>query len=272
LHRDTLDDNPDPMTWLAARDRRSALAAKGLVALVALVWLAGWISWPVGWVQEGTFFLTAFVLHGGVTALMVHSAARCLGEERRRGGLELLLVTPLGESEILAGLWAALRRQFGGVLRLLFTIDACFLAVGLWQGGYGVLAALTYILIWIFIAGFFYVATTDLSRRAMWISLWTGRPGYATLHSVTTYGWAAIWCLVVLTRTLDGNFPSGSLWELILVLFLSGALVFYMPSSADMERILKEEFRFIAAEPIPALNDPRFRGWNMTQIVARDSK
>jgi hypothetical protein len=264
LQEDFMEENP--IVWLAMRDRSAPMAARAFLIIVASAWMAGLSVWGKEWLQPAGFFVTALLLHVGLTGIVVHAAARCLGRERQGGGLELLLTTPLTAEQIVRGYWRALTRQFRGLLIALLGIDALFLVLGMSKGQPSVVAALSYVVVWWFIGGLFAFAMSDMARRAMWIALWTGRTSYAALHSTRTYGFVTLYMLFLFGRMLLQGFPTGSLGELIFVVLMLGSLVFYLPSRKRMESKLTNELRLIAAAPLAHPKDPRFRDWNPDRI------
>jgi ABC-type transport system involved in cytochrome c biogenesis permease component len=118
----------NPYRWLAIRERFPKRLARGLFVLITLVWLGLYLGAFSGRprVREECFMtciLITFGLHLIVKGMIAMQASRRLCEERRSGALELLLITPLEPWTILDGLWAALRKQFGGLLLLLMTMN-----------------------------------------------------------------------------------------------------------------------------------------------------
>ncbi len=119
----------NPYRSLAIRERFPKRLARWIFLLITLVWLGFYLGAFSGRprIQEECFvtcILITFGLHLIVKGMIAMQASRRLCEERRSGALELLLITPLEPWTILDGLWAALRKQFGGLLLLLMTMNA----------------------------------------------------------------------------------------------------------------------------------------------------
>jgi len=109
-----------PVAWLACRERWQSL---GLWA-IALLTAGGFVTVLIGAVPKESWIVWNWI--GGLFMLIIYlwaasQACRFFMEARRSGLLELLLATPLSESQIVAGQWQALLRLFGlPVLLLLF--------------------------------------------------------------------------------------------------------------------------------------------------------
>ncbi len=110
-----------PVAWLGSRERWQsrnmwvlalALTLGFFVVLVRALPREAWLVWGYA---------------GGLLTLLVYfwaasQSCRLLIEARRGGLLELLLVSPVSEGEIVGGQWRALRRLFGGPVLLLLII------------------------------------------------------------------------------------------------------------------------------------------------------
>jgi hypothetical protein len=123
----------NPFYWLVSRTRFDALAISVMIVGAALGWNGIWIwankrfgGGPLDYVPMA--ISTAVVLHLYVRVAMAASASRHFAEQRRSGGLELLLsCTPLSVREILRGQWLALRRQYLFPVVFILLVDAVFL-------------------------------------------------------------------------------------------------------------------------------------------------
>jgi uncharacterized membrane protein YhaH (DUF805 family) len=110
-----------PLAWLAGRDRWQPVIV-WTVALLAASSLAALLIAKV----PGEFWMVWMYL-GGLFTLILYiagasQACRFFADMRRSGLLELLLVTPLGENQMVAGQWRALRRQFAWPLMVLLGV------------------------------------------------------------------------------------------------------------------------------------------------------
>jgi ABC-type transport system involved in multi-copper enzyme maturation permease subunit len=113
-HRDRLRSKllgHDVVLWLACRERWQAfglwaitiLCAGGFVALLLAMEQEAWMLWQyISW-----FFLLFFYLWAA------SQACRFFIQARRSGLLELLLVTPIDDRQLIRGQWRAILRQFG---------------------------------------------------------------------------------------------------------------------------------------------------------------
>jgi hypothetical protein len=297
----------NPFVWLAARDRQPATLGWLVVGGLVLVWLLGWTAWPARWPNVSNFLITATVLNSVLAWLSRHTAAEQLGWARRDGAFELLLTTPLNPSEIVWGALEALRWHFRGLANFVLLLNALMMLVGLTARGWNGRALVVYFCIWLFLLTW----SWSLGRRragvapVMWASLNCGRPAYAVWRTsgFSSFSWigilAWIWILCNLPGLTPGlrRFPTGSLGEMVFVLFYVvlwviswlGRLVsvgsvnvrelkwdpeakvwlsrrgFMRDTPGICERRLIDEFREIIREPLPDSSDPRFKTWDVRQ-------
>jgi ABC-2 family transporter protein len=112
----------DPVAWLTGRERWQSLGLWTIALLVAGGFGYGLLkripieAWVV-WSYVGGFF--TLLLYLCATSL----ACRFLVEARRSGLLELLLVTPVNERQIVRGQWRGLLRLFGLPVLLLLAVQ-----------------------------------------------------------------------------------------------------------------------------------------------------
>ena len=114
---------PNPVVWLALRERWQALAVWIMVllvlipfgAVVATVPSMAWVMWAqISW-------LFVMVLYLWISS----QAARFFIEARKSGLTELLLVSPLDSKSIVLGHWIALLRTFGLPIILFLLVQLC---------------------------------------------------------------------------------------------------------------------------------------------------
>ncbi len=112
-----LEENP--VAWLVARQRglRAAIwAAVALSLINSLAWafLSRMFRIPFspGWPWSALAGLPWLALHLLSWSLFAWAASRFFIEARRTGELEMLLTTPLGAGQVVAGQWRALWRLF----------------------------------------------------------------------------------------------------------------------------------------------------------------
>jgi ABC-type transport system involved in multi-copper enzyme maturation permease subunit len=125
----------NPYLWLASRGGARDLIAGLVFALLGLLWLGCLVliftetARHTGEEVFGVCFITAYVLHQAGKYSMAVEATRRFGEDRRSGALELLLVTPLTETEIIRGQELALQRRARGLGLLLLAVNLVMCAV-----------------------------------------------------------------------------------------------------------------------------------------------
>jgi hypothetical protein len=102
----------DPLTWLARRRLGGTFAAWILTLTSALV--IGILYHAARWGQlDGmAVVFVAYALHGVFKVWVAWVSSRAFGVERDSGALELLLVTPLGETAIWRAWLKGLRQRF----------------------------------------------------------------------------------------------------------------------------------------------------------------
>jgi hypothetical protein len=127
--RALLDANP--YLWLASRTRSCNVFTAILFGLLLLLWFC---SLVVSVVVSGRrsaqeaftiCFLTAYALHQVGKYQAAVEASQQLSEDRQSGALELLLITPLGEAQILSGQKRALQRRSRGLQMVLLLVNVC---------------------------------------------------------------------------------------------------------------------------------------------------
>src|SRR6185436_8787925 len=100
-----------------------------------------------------------------------------LGEGRRSGELELLLVTPLEVDTIVDARMRALQRQFLIPIALVLLVDVLFLLFGMqtagWWGNAGVWALAFLVGIGIFVCDCYTIA---------WVGMWQGLMARSAMH------------------------------------------------------------------------------------------
>ncbi|HWX18591.1 MAG TPA: ABC transporter permease subunit [Candidatus Binatia bacterium] len=129
-----------PLAWLACRERWQSLGLWAVAILIAGGFVTGLLLRP----HQGVWIFWNYV--GGLFVLILYlwaasQACRFLVEARRSGLLELLLVAPVTEKEIVGGQWRALVRMFG--LPVLLLLSAHVAAATLSQLSFQRIAAQT---------------------------------------------------------------------------------------------------------------------------------
>ena len=109
--------------WLAARERSKPAHVWAVLGGLAGLWFWADRYWGHDWRNAGVYCITGLCLHGILKFWVAAEAGKRLGEDRQAGALELVLATPLSVTEILAGQWRALARQFLPPLVAVLIID-----------------------------------------------------------------------------------------------------------------------------------------------------
>ncbi|HEY3860300.1 MAG TPA: ABC transporter permease subunit [Verrucomicrobiae bacterium] len=164
--RENLDANP--FLWRAARSGpRPAMVWMAMIGVtIVLLALMHWSGIPY-WAPGSDLILLAaagFVLK----AWLAVEASRALSEDRRDGGLELLLTTPLHERDIVRGQAGALARQFGPPAAGLALANLAFLAAN--ERRWPLEGRME--LVWMHLIAAFFLAA-DM-RALSWTGMWLG--------------------------------------------------------------------------------------------------
>lgn len=262
--------------WLVEQNRRPLLTAWAFVATIVFIWLMGWLAWPRAWPTPMNFYITAFILIIGVQWIKVYAAARQMGFDRRDGGLELLLTTPLDPAEIVDGQLAALRSQFRPVKWALVGLFALMMFGGYWTRSWTPGSRFSFFAIWFFLILYAVYERNGMAGNSMWVALNTGRPSFAMFRTSRSrfgmlqhwYWFYWMWSSPGMFRGLlhAGKFPSGSPGEIGLIsfvgLFLLSITIVMWNEPPAMRINLVREMRSIAREPVPDADDPRLKKWD----------
>jgi hypothetical protein len=112
---------PNPVLWLALRERWQPIGAWVLAILVLCPFVAVLLTLPsmvwIIWNQVNWLVLLVLYLW------TASQACRFLVDARRSGLLELLLVTPLSSRDVIIGQWRGLLRTFGLPAALLLLVQ-----------------------------------------------------------------------------------------------------------------------------------------------------
>jgi hypothetical protein len=285
---------PNPFVWLAGRDRQPATLGWLVVSGIVLAWLFCWAAWPAQWPSAQNFFVTATLLNTTVAWITRHTAAQALAQARRDGAYEFLLTTPLDPRDIVRGTLEALRWHFQRLANIVLTLNVLMMLGGLVARRWNERALIVYFSVWLFLLAWTWSLGHRMSRvlPVMWASLNSGRPAHAVWRTSNFNGGSWIWILFNLQSLGRGfqQFPSGSKFELVMVLFCSVVLLIRLVwlgsiragrvrelkwnpetmswtggARAICETRLISEFREIVREPLPDPSDPRFKKWNVRE-------
>jgi ABC-type transport system involved in cytochrome c biogenesis permease component len=162
-----LDENS--FFWLAARDRLKPTWVWGAMGLLLCGWVWGASEYRESWLTPPVFIMTAFLINSMLKNWFASEATRQIGEERRAGSLELLLVTPLRLKDIILGQRLALQRQFFWPVLVTLVCEVWMMAAGLRQT-YDSTDKLSWLAWWI--AGMV-ILVADLVAL-FWVGMWMG--------------------------------------------------------------------------------------------------
>jgi hypothetical protein len=240
----------NPFLWRVARSDRKpkmvwlALAVTSLLCVLCFHWFSG-DFWDAG----ADFFLLV-PLGLLLKVWLAAEASRTFSEDRRGGGLELLLTSPLSERQIVRGQLLALWRQFAAPAGVVLLANLVFVLVEMrkWgsTGDRNVLLGFHLVL-----GGFLVADLIALSWVGMWQGLVRRKPNRAALLSL-----ARIVVLPPLVFLLGvwfwaiGHEPGSGVHDMAYT-FIFGILVglgadFYF--GLDAGRKLSGQFRAIVAE------------------------
>jgi ABC-type transport system involved in multi-copper enzyme maturation permease subunit len=123
-----------PMVWLSGRYWMRGVSVWILLAVCAVIF--GIFGLEIGkeWFEAPTFITTSILVHLALKLWIASEAPRQFHDDRRSGGMELLLSTPLMVEEIVEGRMRAIQRQFGGPIFLVLVVDVVFLLTGIKWG------------------------------------------------------------------------------------------------------------------------------------------
>ena len=264
LRRRLLEQNP--FSWLAARARGPVVAAYAWVGLGALICFALWLTAGNPWLAARNGLLAAVVLHAGLNWIIAYAGGKRLGEERQTGGFEVLLTTPIKSGDIIVGQHKGLIAQFKMVWLAVLGLDLALACAAFGSGGWELSTGSIYLLAWVALELMWVAVHLEAASRAMWIGTWTGRPAYAALQAMRANSWALFW-LWFIWQAGVGKYPQRHPVQLVvfstfLVMGVAGAF----GNRGTLREKLTRELRDIAAAPIPARGDRRFKSWN-PQII-----
>ncbi len=232
-----LDKNP--VLWLARRERHRLAFFWGFIGVALGLWLSGLLALRQFWLQAPVVVLTTFVVHSVIKLWIAWEVSHRLGDERRTGELELLLVTPLDAKDLVQGRVLAIKRQFLIPIVVVLCIDLAFLLFGL--SAHGSMALPYLVGIGMFVAD---------SYTLTWVGLWQGlaaptsaRAFARTVFAVLLLPWLMFLGAVAGCAFLFGSWPG--VGGLLGCWFAIGYFADLALCGITMER-LHERFRLMA--------------------------
>ena len=169
----------NPYFWRAARKRSKDLLVWVLVIGAALFWL---LTSPTGgdtYFDVGRDIFVIVLVNAALKWWVTAEACRHLADDRRSGGLELLLSTPLSEHEIIRGQRRALMHQFGGPVAVVLIVDFIFLLMTLKHGTPDERSG--WVMVYLIFGGFLAFDLIALSTVGMWLGLSGRKTNRATI-------------------------------------------------------------------------------------------
>ena len=251
----------NPFAWVVARNRGPALVAQIYILTVTLLYLGLFCISGQRWLTIGNALLASAVMHLGLNWIIAYGAAKRFAEERQSGGFEVLLTTPLSVWELVEGQSKGLIVLFKTTACLTAVADIVFAGSSFFRGGWGEFAIFVYGMVWIVVILLWFSVHLDTACRAMWISAWTGRPGYSAVQAMRAYVWTLFWLGFIGQGAFRARqtLPFGLFFIPLFTLGVFG-------NRRMVREKLTRELRDIAAAPIPTRNDKRFKGWDPNRI------
>ncbi len=253
-----------PFCWLATRNGRPVQYAVAFVGLACALWAGGCAVWGTRWLNPTVAVFSSVILHGGIGWIIAHTAGRQLAEDRLSGGFEIMLTTPVTSRDIVEGQFRALLFQFRTVLLVVYALDVvlCVSSLQLLNGT--LWSAVVYVGVWGGLMFYWFASYLEMANLAMWISAWTGRPGYAAVRAVNNAATMMFWCSMIFAGV--AGFVRGRGADGVLFFILLSSSISSFSRRRTVRQKLTNELKWIAAAPIPARGDKRFKSWNPQAI------
>jgi len=258
LRRWMLDTNP--VFWLTARMRSKPAMVWAFLGLLASGWCAGWWKFRNEWLNEGIYMTTAIIVNLALRYWFAGESTRLMAENRKSGGLELLLSTPLHVRDILRGQWLALRSQFlGPALGVLF-VECLFMVAtirnaipdegrifwfALWTAGMLMLVADLVALYWV---GMWLGLTARNPIRAMGGSL-------ARILILPWAGYGLVLLVMVLREFGPRSYQASPDWKFFVGLWFGLGIGVDIAFGACARQKLLTEFRLAAQQQYESKKD-----------------
>jgi ABC-type transport system involved in multi-copper enzyme maturation permease subunit len=120
-----------PLVWLTGRYWMRPITVWIFLGVAAVIFLLIGLEVGKDWFEAPTFVITSMLVHLSLKVWMASEAPRQFHEDRRSGGMELLLSTPLTVDDFLSGRMRALRHQFEWPVVIILFVDLVFLVKGI---------------------------------------------------------------------------------------------------------------------------------------------
>jgi hypothetical protein len=172
----------EPFLWRASRPETRRAWVWLPVALGGMFWFWTGRVWMDEMFEPARDLLVLAVTGTILKCWLAVAASRTLAEDRRTGGLELLLSTPLDEKQIVRGQRLALRRQFAAPVLTLLLANVIFLIMELQKLAGEDRQALVWL--HLFVGAFLVLDMLALSWAGMWLGLISRKPNRAAILAI----------------------------------------------------------------------------------------
>jgi len=233
----------NPVMWWENRQLYRWISVWAFLLLAGLAWAICYIQYRRLWLNAELIFLATSILHITLKGWLTIEATRKLGEGRRSGELELLLVTPVGPGSIVGARMRALQKQFFIPICLVLMVDILFLLFGMqtagWWGTPGAWALAFLVGIGIFVCDCYTIA---------WVGLWQGLTARSAIHGflrTLILVLARPWIIYMVIVALAGVAMGAGLWAIGLWFAICIANCFWLCHSSS--RKLETLFRLAAS-------------------------
>jgi hypothetical protein len=187
------------------------------------------------------------LLNAALKWWVASEAARHLSDDRRSGGLELLLSTPLSEQEILKGQRRALLHQFAGPVGVVLVVDFLLLLTSLKHGTPDERSG--WLMFYLVLGGFLAFDMIALSTVGMWLGLSGRKTNRATIVGllrivvVPSVAFTVVTAVLAVVSSVSNGFtPFGIAWFWIFLCTVTNLV--FMTSAKNHLR----QFRDIVAQ------------------------
>jgi ABC-type transport system involved in cytochrome c biogenesis permease component len=239
----------NPFLWRVVRSGRKRLLIWLTLAVLTLIWwrYARWL--PANLLYPGMDLILLMPAGLILKAWLAAEASRAFSEDRRNGGMELLLTTPLHEKDIVRGQMLSLWRLFALPASAVLLAYLAFLLAEIrhWDSS----SRLALLEIHLIFGGFIAADMIALSWVGAWLGLVNRKPNRAALLALTRIlvlpgvifvVLLSLWALVPQRNNADDSFAGA--FVLWLLLGLAADLYFGLGARAR----LRAEFRTIVSE------------------------
>jgi hypothetical protein len=224
-------DGTNPYLWLSGRPRSSESISRILFLLLLAFWLVFLlvsVSLKSGKDAFVACLFSAYAVHQVGKYLVAVEATRQLSEDRQIGALELLLVTPLKESQIESGRSIALWRRLRPLLVLLLGVNFVMcLAVWFFPNRLSMNGRVQAVFTELFVGGALLLLADlwALAKVGMPMALRAKRHQRAVLATclrVLAVPWSALFLMIFLMVNFKGGISEAALSVIFAVWFFVG--------------------------------------------------